>query len=896
MTKQKVDKEDAVPRNTMHLLWIMLTGIVKNLPKMFIYMAIMAVVSFVAIYYLNIYAVAGVNNGFLKISIRPDNPWYYLLNFNYGGHNNQAAFNALCLFFFGILSALLHRIFSRGIKVFLIDMVRTPGYVIKCLRESKRHAAGVFFFTLAIIMFVTFAKNLAMNYYLMFTWSFGFLMTFTLQYQTLPHIFLTYLWQDFQKIFKKDRERSQLDSYSVSMCLLALFFGFLLLGYIRNQPIIPIVLSVFFMALGFLTTTNKIRPKAAMNLFMFLFTGILVYTLHPQSVFAHDGGRAEAGGTWRAWRDSVGADAVRQSGVRPGLLGSLGSLLGGLISSGANAASNAASAVWQGTKKTAEAVVDGVSSTVQSVKETASYVKEVAVGTVINIGQDLAEAGRTIRDFAGSAWEGTKQMASDTAQAARDIYNNPGLIRDTFVLTAGQIKDGVVSVVQETAQIAREVWNDPRIISETVMGTGRDIVNIGSNIGNAIYTTVTDPKKAWEAVKEITGINNFQNSWDPNRSLIERIGQVGIGTLKIYGTIVTAGKIGAAVKTGATKVSGVVGAVKTGKTAGAVGAVKGGKTAAAIKSTAPRSLPVARPGDAQQIATFNKMKRAGANKVDDFISALKSKDPARIKQATLRVQGDPQAIANINGRNNFVKNQFNNQVQQVYRQTDRRVVERIAREYNVRPDQVRVVSATNPNRNLTNVKVGFDRDITYRVGGRDVPADRLQRVYNQEFTRVTGVKDPSRLGQTAVDRMHAEAYGRNPSDLQKVLHGQSHRVGDSQQIGKTISYKANHAFSEAARATDPQTALNHTFDGMRQTTKQWNNQVRSTIDYFNSQPGTTPVIKVPSRLQEAIKVMDQINHGVSPTEITQRLRGLGMTPSDVATQAGDFFEAIMTLR
>jgi len=151
------------------------------------------------------------------------------------------------------------------------------------------------------------------------------------------------------------------------------------------------------------------------------------------------------------------------------------------------------------------------------------------------------------------------------------------------------------------------------------------------------------------------------------------------------------------------------------------------------------------------------------------------------------------------------------------------------------------------------------------------------------------------LGQQAVDRLHAEAYGRSPSDLQRALSGQTHRIADSQQVGMTMSYKAHHAFQEASRAVDPGAAQRHMYDGMRQVTKQWNRQITDTVNYLNSQNMTSPV-RVPTRLQEAIKIMDQVNTGVSPAEITQQLRGLGMTPTDVATRAGDFFDAMLRLR
>lgn len=331
-----------------------------------------------------------------------------------------------------------------------------------------------------------------------------------------------------------------------------------------------------------------------------------------------------------------------------------------------------------------------------------------------------------------------------------------------------------------------------------------------------------------------------------------------------------------------------------GKTATTVGRTAG-KTGASAAKNAVRSTPVAKPGDAKAIEAFKIAQREGQNKVDDFISAIKSRDLSRIQKAAMEVQGDNQAIANINKRNNFIKNQFNRTMQQNYTEVDRRVIERLAKERGVSPGEIRVVSATNPNRSLTNVKVGYDRDITYRVGREDIPADEVQKIYNEEFRRVTGA-DAGKLCQQAVDRVHPEGYGRRPSDLNRALGGQAHMIEDSEQMGKAISYKGHHPFEKAAKATetgDLGEAQRQMFDGMRQISKQWNNQVKSTLDYAKKNPGKLGPIDVPSRLDKAMNIMDQINHGASPTEITQQLRGLGLTPRDVATQVGDFFDTLV---
>jgi hypothetical protein len=147
---------------------------------------------------------------------------------------------------------------------------------------------------------------------------------------------------------------------------------------------------------------------------------------------------------------------------------------------------------------------------------------------------------------------------------------------------------------------------------------------------------------------------------------------------------------------------------------------KGTVGTAAVKNLAPRTplrTPLAKPGDAVEIAAFRNAQREGQNKVDDFIAAIKSKDPEPINEAAMRIQGDNRAIANLNGRNNFIKRQFNATMQNSYDKVDKRVMERLAQQYNLRPDQIRVVSAANVNadRALTNVRVGYDRDITFRI-------------------------------------------------------------------------------------------------------------------------------------------------------------------------------------
>jgi hypothetical protein len=71
-----------------------------------------------------------------------------------------------------------------------------------------------------------------------------------------------------------------------------------------------------------------------------------------------------------------------------------------------------------------------------------------------------------------------------------------------------------------------------------------------SGVASGIYTTLTDPAKMWEAIKDCGGWDNWVKSWDPNVPVLDRFGNVLIGTAKIGMTILTAGQAKAAAMAG----------------------------------------------------------------------------------------------------------------------------------------------------------------------------------------------------------------------------------------------------------------------------------------------------------------------------------------------------------
>jgi hypothetical protein len=89
--------------------------------------------------------------------------------------------------------------------------------------------------------------------------------------------------------------------------------------------------------------------------------------------------------------------------------------------------------------------------------------------------------------------------------------------------------------------------------------TGGKII---TGIADTVWTTMTDPKKMWAAIKDSGGWDNWVKSWDPNVPVLDRFGNVLIGTAKIGLTILTAGQAKAALMAGkqiATVVAGQLG-------------------------------------------------------------------------------------------------------------------------------------------------------------------------------------------------------------------------------------------------------------------------------------------------------------------------------------------------
>jgi len=159
--------------------------------------------------------------------------------------------------------------------------------------------------------------------------------------------------------------------------------------------------------------------------------------------------------------------------------------------------------------------------------------------TKVNIIDDLDEAADTI-----------KQTAKDVSKAAyeefkaikKDISSDPEFWSN--------YKNNIWSGAKEITHDAIEMVKHPIDTLKDVKDMTKQGYEVGKNIANNAYkgakAVLTDPAKAWEFVKDATGIKDFIESQDMNKSLIKRIGSVLTGTLKLGTTIATLGEAKAA--------------------------------------------------------------------------------------------------------------------------------------------------------------------------------------------------------------------------------------------------------------------------------------------------------------------------------------------------------------
>jgi hypothetical protein len=446
------------------------------------------------------------------------------------------------------------------------------------------------------------------------------------------------------------------------------------------------------------------------------------------------------------------------------------------------------------------------------------------------------------------------------------------------------------------AQTSRDILGSPL---QSAGKVGKFYHDVTAGAGKVAVNIVANPV---EIAKVVTGYENWSQALDYHVPLSKRIGHALMGTVDtvtMFGGAV-AKEGGAALARGIEAVDTVAEAAKAEKLAMEAGAI--------ARKLSPEDL------------ARHQAWELGEQQARQKVSTLHaSKNPGELRDAVLQIQGDKRGLQMLNGEASEVKATFNREIRGIYKETDAAVETRLRESldrkgvdldrYDLKPTH-----ATNPSADP--FKIGADRDITYSLYDkqsgqwvRDVPADQVQGVYNEEFFKAahgrppTGADDvagfASKMDQQCVDSVHPEAYGRGPADLETALHQPGRAFQDPTAVGKSVSYKAHEWYGKASDAMkngDPVLAEQHLSEGFRQTTKQFDNLLVARHDALR-EAGTRGLKEIPERMQEAVDVLKTTHSGVSPVVVERQLAELGYhSPNELATDLGEYVEAMDKLR
>lgn len=505
--------------------------------------------------------------------------------------------------------------------------------------------------------------------------------------------------------------------------------------------------------------------------------------------------------------------------------------------------------------------------------------------------------------------------------AAREIRDTTGAVITAASDTVGDLTNGDnwKAVGKAAVDTAKELILHPVDASvkvgDTVKSAGRAGIHAAGVVGNVVVGIASNPIGFVEAV---VGVDNWRKVLDPNVSVGERVARACYGAIDASLNFASGGT-----KVAVEGMEAGLDGVKMVKSmeAGA-DAAKGAEAAAdAAKLTAKLEDPA-------RVQAWEAGRLAGQQKADKLAEALKSGNAGEIKKALVECQKDKHSIQALNKGDDSLKVAYNQNMKKLITDdVDQAMKEKIAQRYGLDPKDVEIVKPTNPT---AKPKIGSDLDFTVKVKAKpgeivpdpnkpgnfiqvkagdnltkDVPIKDAQEIYNRElYNKVTDEPiptDPEKfkafqaeadklahdMDHVAGHRVGAESYGASQQDLEVILKKSGGQFTDPEQAGMVASYKSTHLYQQAENIAkvDPNKAEQLIADGMRQTTKQYNNLIETRVGVLQSQ-GVEAAVE--SRLTKAVDILKQVEtKGLAPSKVEALLRSeLNMSKDDVANMLG----------
>ena len=305
------------------------------------------------------------------------------------------------------------------------------------------------------------------------------------------------------------------------------------------------------------------------------------------------------------------------------------------------------------------------------------------------------------------------------------------------------------------------------------------------------------------------------------------------------------------------------------------------------------------PTYTERVEAYQQASQRATQTNEGLVDALRSGNQEQINRAALQQRADPLAVKQANIREMpEIKNRMNEPVANIQRSMEPGIKNEIARQYGVKPEEVTVHYTSNPS---AGPKVHQDADVTVRVRGMDVPADKARPVVNEQFQRAaaeaaggraTAGLSPDQFAQRhhveTTDRLSRQSYGSSAAEGEAVLHGpKTQPIRDVNQVVGAMQDKYNVARNEAIELTRqgrlPEAEVRRGL-AMDQTVKQFDGHVQPRVEAMGG--------RVPEHVQRGMDILRDVREGrTSPVQAEAALRQMGETPDSITQKATGLLEA-----
>lgn len=530
MKAAKSNKEEPkVPETLFQLLVIIIKGLLKNIPKTLLRIAIFAGLIFLLHTYLVIYP----NGGFSTMGTRLSN----LLELKQSDGSGTIIWSVMSA---GLLST-ISLIRAKGFSKFFVGIGKLPARVIK-ITNRKIGFVMILIVVGAFLSGYYWLKNDMMT----LVFAIALILSAAAFRSSFTYVVMRLGYSDINRVTK--RENRLFDDKFHLIILISLSLGFLLYTVLPKTFISVLLMMVVLISLGVLVFIKKNNQAKAAALFI----GFNLFGLCSYVVYGDDGGVKEAGGLIN-WLGSQGSLTAVILGFPPALGGGLAGLIGWTLG-------EIGLPDLFDDLNNPEIIAETIEETMEDLGDLAEDLSdpEIMSETIDETVEDVGDLANDLTDPEIMS-ETIDETIGDVGDLADDL-TDPEIMSETIEETVedlGEIGDSIADGIDELGEEAtdfvdllEDAWDmteeelsdfyddlmDPENMGDTLVSTYDDFVNIAGDIGNQINDNMDwiidgsegTAKDLWEFMGNVKGLSDLLGL-TPNGSLpVKMLGPAGI--------------------------------------------------------------------------------------------------------------------------------------------------------------------------------------------------------------------------------------------------------------------------------------------------------------------------------------------------------------------------------